>query len=172
MERKTAAEQIKESMDQTQAQSNQGSQRPRKQPKTDRKRQVTDSKALAVHQNWETMARGLAESSNARLETLASSLVANRQQQAVAFVNLMESLEDGSLDQQLVMQEWMERKNSRGSVPDTQVFEPEYDFDVEPEEDIDFNASKFDPRLKEALDIGVITAGFYQSPIKSLNAAN
>jgi hypothetical protein len=169
-QRKTALEQMK-----GQDKVGQGFKTNRKQSqsKTKRDRKQSESNSLAVHQNWETLVRGLASSSDDRLATLANALVSNRKEQAKGFVNLLIAAEDGSLDQQLIMQEYMERKGTDGQVPNTNVYEPGYDFDVEPEEDTDFSPESFDPRLKEAIDISIVTAGFYQSPIKSkqLNSA-
>jgi len=132
----------------------QGSQPPKRPAQSGRSRQATESNALAVHQNWDALAQGLADSSDQRLATLASALIANREQQAVAFVNLLESAEDGSLDQKLIMQEWMRRKQAR-----TTNYQ---DFNVEPTTDTDF-----DPKI-ETINMAVVTAGFYQSPIRSL----
>ena len=157
MERKSAAEKIKQSMGQTQ--SKEGSQQKSKTKKS-------KSNALAVHQGWEQIVQGLAASSDDRLSTLTNAFVSNRRMQASAFVDLMEAAEDGSLDQQLIMEEYMARRQQS---PHDAASESELtlDFDIQIEEKENFMPDE----MAEIIDIAVVTAGFYQSPVKQLNSA-
>lgn len=71
------------------------------------------SNALALHQQFEGMAQGLATQSDQRLETLGGALIAHRQQQVQRFANLVEQIQDGTVDMVLLQEELMARAEKK-----------------------------------------------------------
>ena len=71
------------------------------------------SNALALHQQFEGMAQGLATQSDQRLESLGGALIAHRQQQVQRFADLVEQIQNGAVDMVLLGEELAARAEKR-----------------------------------------------------------
>lgn len=87
---------------------------PKQQPKRPRGASGQSvSNALALHQQFEDMAQGLAMQSDQRLESLAGALIAQRQQQVARFANFVEQLQDSTVDMVLLQEELQSRAEKK-----------------------------------------------------------
>jgi hypothetical protein len=96
------------------------------------------SNGLARHQQFEDMALGLASQSDHRLSSLGGALIAQRQQQVNRFANLLEQIQDGTVDLTLLGEELAQRAEKRQQAEavftvDTKGFEVR-DFQVKPDQ--------------------------------------
>jgi hypothetical protein len=96
------------------------------------------SNGLARHQQFEGMAFDLAAHSDQRLNSLGGALIAQRQQQVSRFANLLEQIQDGTVDLTLLGEELAQRAEKRQHAEavftvDTQGFEVR-DFQVKPDQ--------------------------------------
>lgn len=95
------------------------------------------SNGLTRHQQFQDMALGLASQSDQRLNSLGGALIAQRQQQVARFANLLEQIQDGTVDLTLLGEELAQRAETRQHAEavftvDTQGFEVR-DFQVKPD---------------------------------------
>jgi hypothetical protein len=96
------------------------------------------SNGLARHQQFEGMALDLAAHSDQRLSSLGGALIAQRQQQVNRFANLLEQIQDGTVDLTLLGEELAQRAEKRQQAEavftvDTKGFEVR-DFQVKPDQ--------------------------------------
>lgn len=96
------------------------------------------SNALARHQQFQDVALGLASQSDQRLNSLGGALIAQRQQQVERFANLLEQIQDGTVDLTLLGEELAQRAEKRQQADaiftvNTQGFEVR-DFQVKPDQ--------------------------------------
>lgn len=75
--------------------------------------------ALAVHSQYEQLAKGLAASGDNRLNTLASAFVESRKASVAGFADFVELAETGLVDLKLIEAELIERAQKRGESPDS-----------------------------------------------------
>lgn len=86
-----------------------------KQPKP--KRGKAD--ALAVHSQYEQLAKGLAQSGDYRLNALANAFVESRKASVEQFADFIEVAQTGLIDLRLIESELTQRALDRGESPDS-----------------------------------------------------